>query len=321
MFSHSTGTPQTAAISDLLVSDDRVAIPLTWYSGWSSDRLGANLVEIGSNYCIEAVNTIAYLSRRSDMPLSLAIVTVPGDFGTDSAAGLANAAGELGADIVFDGAGLLGPDADLAQIARSIASSGADWVWLSADPAIALELVATASQFGFSGGWTGSSPTWNSRLLATQLGPMLGESVLIPSLVAPLGADVEGMEAVYRVLAERLPDRYPSEALVVGYLEFEAARRMLEAAIEAGDLTPAGVERVAGGVMDVGFGGIAPAAGNGSLVTATGISKYSYETFGSQDGLAATLSSDAVTPIVPVATFDDYAAQASLDYAEVCPNE
>lgn len=319
MFSHSTGTPQTAAISDLLVADERVAIPLTWYSGWSSEPTGSNLVELGSNYCIEAVNTLAYLADQADQPLRIAVATVPGDFGSESAAGLARAASSLDIEIVFDAAGALDPEADLGEIGRAIALADPDWVWLSADPSLALELVAAASQFGYEGGWTGSSPTWNTRLLATQLGPMLSESVVVPSLVAPLGADVDGMDAVYRVLAERLPDRYPSEALVVGYLEFEATRRLLEAAATAGDLTPAGVARLADSIVGSGFGGISPAAEAGPIVTATGISRLSYDTFALQEGLGATLASDAVTPIMPVAPFEQYALAAALDYGDVCP--
>jgi hypothetical protein len=225
----------------------------------------------------------------------------------------------LDVDVAYDGIGALGPNVDLAEIARGVAASGAQWIWLSADPSVAIQVVAAVTQFGYDGGWTGSSPTWNTRLLATQLGPLLGETVLVPSLVAPLGAEVEGMDAVYGVLADRLPDRYPSEALVVGYLEFEATRRLLEAASEAGDLTPAGVERVADRIVGSGYEGLSPAAGDGDLVTSTGISEFSFETFAAQDGLAGTLGSRAVTPITRVAAFDDYAAGASLDYTDLCP--
>ncbi len=320
MFSHSTGTAQTAAIADLLPGDHRVAIPLTWYSGWSTEPLGANLIEIGSNYCVEAANTLSYLSEQQADPLDLAVVTVPGDFGADSGVGALGTAEALGFDIVYDGSGHLVPGADLVEIAKSIAQSGADWTWLSADPSTAIQLVATATQYGYSGAWTGSSPTWNSRLLATQLGPMLGSSVVVPSLVAPLGADVDGMDAVYERLAQRLPGRFPSEALVVGYLEFEATRQILQSAHEQGDLTPQGVESVARALVGSGFWGLSPAAdADRQIVEATGISRLSYDTFTSQHGLEATLAQHAVTPIEPVAGFDTYAANAGLDYRMLCP--
>lgn len=319
MFSHSTGTEQTVAISDLLVTDHRVAIPLTWYSGWSADPVGTNLLEIGSNYCLEAANTLSYLAGASEGDLDLAVVTVPGDFGADSVVGVRGAATMLDLDVVLDASGELSPDADLVGLARSIAGSGADWTWLAADPSTAVQLVATATQLGYAGGWTGSSPTWNSRLLATQLGPMLAERVVVPSLVAPLGSDVEGMEEVYEVLSQRLPDRYPSEALVVGYLEFEATRRVLEEAISRGDLTPRGVESAAHQAAGLGYRGISPAAqGPGEVVTATGISRFSLDTFEAQDGLAATLSARAITPIEPIAGFASYAVASGAASAATC---
>ncbi len=320
MFSHSTGTAQTAAIADLLPGDHRVAIPLTWYSGWSSEPLGANLIEIGSNYCVEAANTLSYLSEQQTDPVDLAVVTVPGDFGADSSVGAMRTAEALGFNVVYDGSAHLEPGADLVEIATSIARSGADWTWLSADPSSAIQLVAAATQYGYSGAWTGSSPTWNSRLLATQLGPMLGSSVVVPSLVAPLGADVEGMDSVYAILAQRLPGRFPSEALVVGYLEFEATRQILQTALELGDLTPQGVESVARELVGSGFGGLSPAADAGDqVVESTGISRFSFDTFVGQYGLEATLAQDAVTPIEPVAGFDAYASNAGLDYRTLCP--
>ena len=65
MFTHSTGAPHTEAIAADLVADDRLAIPATWYSGWSDPTLGANVLETGSNYCLEAMNAITYVSGRS----------------------------------------------------------------------------------------------------------------------------------------------------------------------------------------------------------------------------------------------------------------
>ena len=38
LIGHSTGSPHTVAINDQLQADGMLAIPLTWYSGWSADR-------------------------------------------------------------------------------------------------------------------------------------------------------------------------------------------------------------------------------------------------------------------------------------------
>ena len=100
MFAHSTGAPHTVGIAADLVADDRLAIPATWYSGWSDPAVGANVLETGSNYCLEAMNAISYVSEDHEASTgatpSIAIATNPGDYGQDSAAGARHAATQLG---------------------------------------------------------------------------------------------------------------------------------------------------------------------------------------------------------------------------------
>lgn len=323
MFSHSTGTEDTLAITGDLADDDRVAIPLTWYSGWSDPEVGANVAEVGSNYCVEAINMVSYLADQNEQPPVLAIATVPSDFGADGLAGLRYAADELGIDIVYDGAGALLPGVDPSEVAAAIAGSGADWTWLAADPATAMKVIATAIQLGYTGRWTGSSPTWNSRLLATQLGDYLGSNALIPSLFATPGEDVTGMDEVYSVLAAALPDRYPSEALMIGYLEYETTRQILEMAAAAGDLTPAGVVAATHRITSLSFGGISPTNlygpdPNQSVSRATGVAWFDKTRFDAQGGLSATLGAGAVSPLAQLESFSASPLAVDFDFSEPC---
>ncbi len=57
-FGHSTGSPHTIAILEALAEDMILAIPLTWYSGWSDPTMNSNLLPHGTPYCIEAMNMI-----------------------------------------------------------------------------------------------------------------------------------------------------------------------------------------------------------------------------------------------------------------------
>ena len=58
-------------------------VPATWYSGWSDTAAGANVLETGSNYCLEAMNTISFLAEDHEATAgslpSIAIATNPGD--------------------------------------------------------------------------------------------------------------------------------------------------------------------------------------------------------------------------------------------------
>ena len=77
-FGHSTGSPQTMAINDALQADGILAIPLTWYSGWSDPAINANLVPHGVPYCIESMNMIEYLKLQKPDATTIAIASSAG---------------------------------------------------------------------------------------------------------------------------------------------------------------------------------------------------------------------------------------------------
>ncbi len=105
MFSQSTGSPHTATSAPELVKDDLLAIPLSWYSGWAENsELGSNVMELYTNYCFEGMNGVEYLAGVNDAT-TIAIVSFPGEYGQDGAAGAKIAAEALGLEIVYDGEG------------------------------------------------------------------------------------------------------------------------------------------------------------------------------------------------------------------------
>ncbi len=104
IFSQSTGSPHTAAIAPGLVEDDLVAIPLSWYSGWAFGELGQNAFESYTNYCFESMNGLEWFNKNQDVQ-TVAIISFPGEYGGDGAAGAAKAAEALGLEVVFDGTG------------------------------------------------------------------------------------------------------------------------------------------------------------------------------------------------------------------------
>ncbi len=320
MFAHSTGSPHTLAILPDLVGDQRLAIPVTWYSGWSDPALGANLLETGSNYCMEAMNTLSWLAAdfegRTGRKPVLAVATFPGDYGGDSAAGAMYAARELGLSVAWDGRGQVDPS-DTPHVAQHIAESGADITWLAADPLTLTGVVGTALQLGYTGEWAVSMPTFSDRLLGTALGDYISENMYMSALMAPLGADVDGMDEVVAVLADAFPDRYPAAGLVEGYLEFSVARRVLERAAELGDMTPAGVVAAASDIGSLTYGGLSPSNlftgdANTSVTRATAIYRPDKKLFDAQGGLAAQLGGGAVSAMRQVKDF--FASDLALGY-------
>jgi ABC-type branched-subunit amino acid transport system substrate-binding protein len=327
MIAHSTGSPHTLAILPQLLENNHVAVPVTWYSGWSDPGLGANLLETGSNYCMEAMNSISWLaddfeSRTGNKP-TLAVATFPGDYGLDSYAGVAYAAEALGLQIVYNGAGAIIPGTDLLPVAAGISQSGADFTWMAADPLTLATVVGTSLQLGYTGQWAVSMPTFSDRLLGTALGDYMAANMYMSALMAPLGADVQGMDAVVEVLKEKYPNRYPAAGMVEGYLEFEVARRVLEYAAELGDLTPAGVVAAAQDIGSLTYEGLSPSNlfsgdANTTVTRATAIYQPDKALFDSQGGLGASLGSGAISAMTKVADFFASDLAANYDFQGPC---
>jgi ABC-type branched-subunit amino acid transport system substrate-binding protein len=327
MFSHSTGAPHTLGIAGDLVADDRLVVPATWYSGWSDPVVGANVLETGSNYCLEAMNTISFLAEdfeaTAGVKPTLALATNAGDYGQDSAAGAKHVAEQLGLRIVFDGEADIGGVATVPGVAAAIAQSGADWTWVATDPITLAQIVGGAVQLGYEGKWTGAMPSFSPRLLDTALGPYLSANYVLSALFSPLGAQVEGMDEVLAVLTDAYPDRFPSDGVVEGFLEYSAARQVLEEAAAAGDLTPAGVVAAAGRIDELSFGGIGPVnrySGdpNADVSRATALYRPDKALFDAQGGLEATFGAGAVSAFTKIQDFAVATTTAEFDFQGPC---
>ena len=109
MFSQSTGSPHTAAIAEDLVEDDLIAIPLSWYSGWADPEIGAERLR-DVHQLLLRVDERHRVARTTNRDVqTVAIVSFPGEYGQDGAAGAKTAAEALGLEIVYDGEGQVTP--------------------------------------------------------------------------------------------------------------------------------------------------------------------------------------------------------------------
>ncbi len=261
---HSTGSPHTVAIREDLEADGMLAIPFTWYSGWSDPALNANLLSHGTPYCIEAMNLIGYLS---DVAMSngvsdptLAIASFPGDYGLDSAAGARLAAEALGMEVVHDASGKVIPGQDNAPIGNAIARSGADIVWATANAATFTEVYGAAVAQGFEALWSGAAPTWSPAFVApdSPIKDSINRDYYVSSYFPPLTDDAPGMAKVRALIDRYVPDAPRNDYLIEGVIEAMILFEALKLAYENGDMTQAGVLAAAKSIEELDFGGIAP---------------------------------------------------------------
>lgn len=256
---HSTGSPHTVAMNDLIQADSMLTIPLTWYSGWSDPAINAALLSHGTPYCVEAHNTIGYITEEAVTDATtIAIASVPGDYGLDSAEGAKLAAAAAGLEIVYDGAGAIIPsdETTLTAVANGIVDSGADIVWVATTPTTMSSIFGQTLAAGFTATWSGPSPSFNPAFVAPDSPIKDAFTAMYIGGTYTAGWAVEA-NATNRALLEAagLP---PSDYYFEGIVESQILEAALRAAYASGDMTRAGVLAAGKALDNVDFDGTAP---------------------------------------------------------------
>ena len=259
-FGHSTGSPHTVAINEALQEDGILAIPLTWYSGWTDPALNANLLHHGSPYCVEAQNVIQWLTEQMPDISTVAIVTVPGDYGLDGAAGAAIAADGLGLEVVIDLAGGITDEASIIAAADRIAEVSPDLVWLTTTPSSTPGIFGQALAGGYEGVWAGNAPMYSPAYVApdSTIKDAVAASMYMGLYFEGWDGSSPGTEAAKALLLGAGRDISPFDYYLEGVIEAQIMHQTLLAAYDAGDLTQAGVLAAAKAIADLDFDGLAP---------------------------------------------------------------
>jgi len=265
ILSQSTGSPHTASIIELMIEDDLVAIPLTWYSGWGDPAFDQSTVlELQTNYCFEGMNVVEYLSTQFEeengAAPTWAVISFPGEYGQDGAFGAKHAITELGLELVYDGEALVTPDpADPETgVIAEIVGANPDFVFATVNPTNLAVIMGGAAQSGYAGTWTGSVPSYDFRLLDSPVAPIIDTSYVQPGYNVAWGTDVPGMATIVSALQESRPELRPSDAFIIGWIEAQVTEEILRRAAESGDMTRAGIKAAALSVEGFDLQGLAP---------------------------------------------------------------
>ncbi|HJR19153.1 MAG TPA: ABC transporter substrate-binding protein [Actinomycetota bacterium] len=238
MLAQSLGTPPTIAARDIMEEENLVASPASWWSGWSFEDL---VIESGHNYCTEAMNGLDWFAETHGKPDTLMAVHYPGDYGGDSAAGVAKWA--TANDVAFPKANDVQTapnatagtqDAPVAAILRV----KPDVVVLATGPAEMAEIVGKAAAGGYKGRFVGSSPTYNPAVLASAAKPAILGLYNFVGPWGPWGTNTAAHNAMKAAAGSKLP---ANEGYTSGWIWSYPVKAVLEKAFELGDLTREGV--------------------------------------------------------------------------------
>lgn len=250
--SQSLGTVATEAMLRDPDAEELVVLPATLGSNWIfEDRV----IEVGTSYCAEAMNAVDYGIDELGAT-GVAAIHFEGDYGDDGAGGARIAAEARGVPFTSI---VIAPGGDPAPVVAQLLRSEADLVVMSTAPTELAQVVGGAAQAGFQGRFIGSIPTWNKALLGTPAAPALEALYLWASPFPGWDADTPGHEAMREAAGDADPNEYYALGWTGGYL----MKAALEAAVEADDLTRAGLLEAATSLTGVeGEGMLPPGSGN-----------------------------------------------------------
>jgi ABC-type branched-subunit amino acid transport system substrate-binding protein len=233
------GTPTTLAALDLYKDAEVIGAPASWWSGWAFEDA---ILESGYNYCIESMNGLDWAAEQFGKPTAVMAVHYPGDYGGDSAAGVAKWAQTNGVTFTagsqdvqtLPNAQAGNQDAAVQAILRAKPSV----VVIATGPAEMAEIVGKSAAQGFTGKFLGSVPTWNPALLQSEAAPAIKALYNFVAPWGPWGSDTPAHQAMEQAAGATLP---ANDGYTFGWIWSYPLKAVLEKALQNGDLTRAGL--------------------------------------------------------------------------------
>ncbi|GAA2673638.1 ABC transporter substrate-binding protein [Nonomuraea recticatena] len=247
------GSPTTAAIIDDLKANSVVAAPASWTSAWEFEDV---IIETGSNYCIEAMNSVDY-AMEAYKPKSVMAVHLAGDYGADAAAGAKIAAEKNGLE--FTAVETPSGATEQGRAITEITKNKPDLVILTTGPADAAAIIGQSAAAGYKGRFIGTGPTWNPALLKSPAAPALKALYEQSSPGKPYGADTPGHQA----MRDALPGVTPNDGYTSGWAWSYPLKAALEKMVAGGDVSRKGLLAAVKTLATVDYEGmLPPEAGN-----------------------------------------------------------
>lgn len=243
----SLGTVNTESVLPDMIERSLVTVPTSWWSGYAFDEYDDGIVmETGYSYCTESIVGLDWFAETNGAPATVQAVGYPGDYGGDSAEGVRRWA-EVNGATALDAIGT-GPNQVVGNqdaVVAAILGGSPDVVVLAVGPAETAEIVGKLAASGFQGRFLGALPTWNPALLGSPAAPALTALYNHMTPYENWDGESAGIQAMKDSLGGELP---PNGGYIIGWAIGYPLKAALEAAAEAGDLTPEGLAAVVDGL-------------------------------------------------------------------------
>lgn len=241
------GTVNTEAVLPDMIDRSLVAVPTTWWSGFAfEENDGGIVMESGYSYCTEAIVGLDWFAETHGKPETVQAVGYPGDYGGDSSEGVKRWAEVNDAellDYVPTGPNQVTGNQD--AVVAAVAAANPDVVVLSIGPAETGEIIGKLAAGGFTGRFMGALPTWNPALLESPAAPAVTAMYNHMSPYENWDGESKGLTDMKEALDGELPK---NGGYVIGWAIGYPMKAAIEAAMDAGDITPQGLAAVVDGL-------------------------------------------------------------------------
>jgi ABC-type branched-subunit amino acid transport system substrate-binding protein len=260
---NSFGSPPTKAIQALVDKDRLVTTPASFDSVWGADPV---IAPVGTPYSYDIANALDYYTKHGADKPKIGIIYQDDEYGQDGLRGYAAAANKLGFDDVGRQTFKAGDTEFTAQI-QKLKAAKAKAVVVVALPSSTGPIIGTAATLGFAPQWILQGPAFLEQLITkdgslkakpTPIAPAL-KGALVTSFSAPWGdPNAPGMKDVVAHHDEYEAGAPPSIYFALAYAAGKVQAAILRKAIDAGDLSRAGILKAKQSLGTVDLGGITP---------------------------------------------------------------
>lgn len=269
----SLGTPTTMDTLPRLVEDRTLAVPVSYWSGWSFPEVDHGFaLEYQPSYCLEGMDAMDWVAGEEEgrkAARSVGIVYFPSDFGRDYKNGVKVAAAANGVEVRWEQTIVpiaAGGDPAQVEAVNRVVNEPVDAVFLVAGPSELAAVVGGGMQRGYEGVFITANPGLDAGLLHTAAAPaFLSGRVFGSGPFPPWGSDTPGHARAQAALMAAGIE--PHDYALSGWISQYRLRAALETAAASGDLTREGLYQASQGLGAIDYEGIMPASDWGSPAT------------------------------------------------------
>jgi ABC-type branched-subunit amino acid transport system substrate-binding protein len=262
MIAESLGTPTTQAIKDQVNADHLLTSAATLDSYLAREKY---MILVGTPYRLQVENAFDYVVNKLGVSSPKTAIIYQNDaYGDDGLAGYKESITAYHLNDVGQVPFTLSQP-DMTAQAAQLKASGAKYVFVTATPTDAANIVGTAAKIGYIPQWIFQSPAWHPVLLTTPLAPILEHSTWVVGQGAAWGdPSVTGMAQLLQDQQTYYPQETPNGFFAFGYIESIVTAAVLKKAADNKDLSRDGLFNAFNSVGTVSLMGLYPDAHYGS---------------------------------------------------------